>query len=81
MIMTTIVQKKERVQKLNDLQISLLRLFDQKINQTHTLEVRKLLMDYFDRKLQEELNDVVIQKCYREADYRKMLDDDNFATQ
>lgn len=70
-----------RITKLNDLQISLLRLFDQKIDTTHTLEVRQLLMDYFDQKLRVELDQVVAQKGYTEADYRRMLRDDSFATE
>lgn len=67
--------------KLNELQISMLRLFDQKIDKTLTLEVRQLLMDYFDQKLRTELDQVTAQKGYTEADYRRMLQDDSFATQ
>ncbi|CAG5004788.1 hypothetical protein DYBT9275_03448 [Dyadobacter sp. CECT 9275] len=64
--------------RLNDVQISLLRLFDQNISEQETLEVRKLLMDYFDRALQEELKEVSKQKKYSEQDYYKMLSDDKF---
>ena len=66
---------------MNDLQISILRLFDQKIDDALSLEVRQLLMDYFDQKLRAELNHVTAQKGYTEADYRKMLTDDTFATE
>ena len=65
--------------KLNSLQISLLRLFEQKLDQSHTLEVRKILMDYFDQKLQAELEEVTARKGYTEDDYRKMQRDDKYA--
>ena len=73
--------KESELTNLNELQISILRLFDQKIDKTLTLEVRQLLMDYFDQKLQAELDQVTAQKGYTEADYRRMLQDDSFAIQ
>ena len=63
---------------LSDIQISMLRLFDQGISETETLEVRKILMDYFDKALQIELDKVLEQKKYSDEDYHKMLSDDNF---
>ena len=63
---------------LNDIQISILRLFDQGISETETLEVRKIIMDYFDKALQDELDKVLEQKKYSDEDYHKMLSDDNF---
>ena len=79
--MSASVDKTSETTKLNSLQISLLRLFDQKLDTAQTLEVRNLLVAYFDQKLQAELNDVVAHKGYTEADYRQMLRDDTFATQ
>jgi hypothetical protein len=76
--MSTVTQENSGSSKLSDLQISLLRLFDQELNQQQTLEVRMLLMDYFDQKLQAELDDVTARKDYSEADYHRMLRDDNF---
>lgn len=81
MTMTSIQQKGSETTKLNDIQISLLRLFDQKMDETLTLEVRQVLMNYFEQKLQSELDQVTRQKGYTEADYRKMLEDDTFATE
>ena len=81
MTMTSIQQKGSETTKLNDIQISLLRLFDQKMDETLTLEVRQVLMNYFDQKLQAELDQVTRQREYTEADYRKMLEDDTFATE
>ncbi len=79
--MTPTTQEKPSFSKLSDLQISLLRIFEQKLDQEQTLEVRKLLMDYFDRKLQVELEEVSVQKGYTETDYRRMLRDDAYAAE
>ncbi len=76
--MTTATQENPGLSKLTDLQISLLRLFDQELDKQQTLEVRMLLMDYFDQKLQAELDEVAVRKEYTEADYHRMLRDDNF---
>jgi len=64
--------------RLSDIQISMLRLFDQGISETDTLKLRKILMDYFDKELQSELEKVLEKKQYSEDDYHKMLSDDNF---
>lgn len=54
-------QKKEGGQ-LSEIQISLLRLFDQNMSESETLEVRKMLLAYFDKGLQSELNSVLEKK-------------------
>ncbi len=59
--------------KLNGLQISLLRLFSQKLSDEKTLEIRKLMMSYFDEQLKTELEMVVEEKGYTSEDYYKML--------
>jgi hypothetical protein len=59
--------------KLNSLQLSLLRLFGQNINENQTLEIRKILMDYFDKQLKSELETVTKEKGYNESDFQKML--------
>ncbi|MCF2488343.1 hypothetical protein [Dyadobacter sp. CY347] len=64
--------------RLNDMQISILRLFEQGISETDELKVRKMLMDYFDDGLQKELEEVLDKKKYSTQDYHKMLSDDNF---
>jgi len=63
---------------LSDIQISMLRLFDQGISETDTLKLRRILMDYFDKELQSELEKVLEKKQHSEDDYHKMLSDDNF---
>ena len=59
--------------RLSDIQISMLRLFDQGINEDETFELRKILLDYFDKKLQSELDKVLEEKQYSDKDYHKML--------
>jgi hypothetical protein len=59
--------------RLNSLQISLLRLFSQNISDDQTLEIRKLMMNYFDIQLKAELDKVVEEKGYTEDDFRQML--------
>jgi hypothetical protein len=55
------------------LQISLLRLFSQNISDDQTLEIRKLMMNYFDVQLKAELEKVIEEKGYTEDDFRQML--------
>ena len=62
-------------QKLNGLQLSLLRLFGQNISEQQTFEVRQLLMDYFDAQLKTELEIVIKEKGYAENDFRLMLNE------
>lgn len=62
-------------QKLNGLQLSLLRLLGQNISEKQTLEVRQLLMDYFDTQLKTELETVIKEKGYTENDFRLMLNE------
>ncbi|MEA5457775.1 hypothetical protein VB796_01920 [Arcicella sp. LKC2W] len=59
--------------RLNSLQISLLRLFSQNISDDQTLEIRKLMMNYFDVQLKAELETVIEEKGYTEDDFRQML--------
>lgn len=59
--------------RLNNLQISLLRLFSQNISDDQTLEIRKLMMNYFDVQLKAELETVIEEKGYTEDDFRQML--------
>jgi hypothetical protein len=61
--------------KLSSLQISMLRLFSQDISETQTLEIRKLLMDYFDKQLRVEIEKVEIEKGYTKDDYVRMLNE------
>ncbi len=59
--------------RLNGLQISILRLFSQDLEEQQTLEIRKMLLDYFDLQLQKELEVVIEEKGYTTEDYYQML--------
>ncbi len=59
--------------RLNSLQISILRLFSQDLEEQQTLEIRKMLLDYFDLQLQKELEVVIEEKGYTTEDYYQML--------
>ncbi|QDK81441.1 hypothetical protein EXU85_23655 [Spirosoma sp. KCTC 42546] len=72
------VSGNEYTGKLTDLQISLLRLLDQGLDSQQTLEVRRLLLNYFSAQLKDEVSRVVEEKGYTEEDFRRMLVDDNF---
>jgi hypothetical protein len=50
-----------------------LRLFGQNIDETQTLEIKKILMDYFDGQLKSELESVIKEKGYSESDFQRML--------
>lgn len=63
---------------MNDLQISLLRLFDQGMSDAQTYQLRKILMAYFDAELKQELEKVQKEKQYTQEDFDRMLEDDNF---
>lgn len=59
--------------RLSRLQISILRLFSQDLEEQQTLEIRKMLLDYFDLQLQKELEVVIEEKGYTTEDYYQML--------
>ena len=65
-------------QKLSDLQVSIMRLFDQKLSEEETLEIREMLVKYFDQRIKKELDKVLASKNYSTEDYRRMLIDDSF---
>lgn len=64
--------------RLNDLQISVLRLFEQGLSDAQTNELRKILIAYFDAELKKELEKVQSQKQYTQEDFDRMLADDKF---
>jgi len=70
-------QSEKRPHKLNDIQVSLLRLFNRDMPVEETTEVRQLLMAYYDEKLHAELERVTVEKGYVQADYDAMLNQQN----
>ena len=62
--MSTLLDDSQKKLRLNDLQISVLRLFDQNLSDQDTFELRQLLMNYFDKQLKTELDEVFKTKDY-----------------
>ena len=73
-----VASKSSEKGRLNDLQISLLRLFDHGMSDAQTYELRKMLMAYFDSELKKELEEVQKEKQYTQEDFDRMLTDDDF---
>jgi hypothetical protein len=70
--------KSSDIGRLNDLQISVLRLFEQGLSDAQTNDLRKILIAYFDAELKKELEKVQSQKQYTQEDFDRMLADDKF---
>ncbi len=75
--MENIHESEKRPHKLNDIQVSLLRMFNRDMSEQETTEVKRLLMRYYDEKLQAEVTRVEIEKGYTAADYDTMLNSSN----
>lgn len=58
---------------LNSLQISLMRLFDRGLSEEQTLELRRVLVKHYSSLLKQEVDHVVQEKGYTQADFDKML--------
>ncbi|HAK77426.1 MAG TPA: hypothetical protein DCM71_11065 [Runella sp.] len=70
--------QKRQPTKLNTVQISLLRLFEQRLSSQDTLTLRRMMMEYFDQQLKAELDTVLAQKQYSTEDFERMLNNDSF---
>lgn len=58
---------------LSDIQIMLLKLFSRPSSAQDMDAIRKLLLDYYNKSLQAELDDVIEKKNITRADYDKVL--------
>ncbi|MDB5151041.1 MAG: hypothetical protein JWQ57_5061 [Mucilaginibacter sp.] len=58
---------------LNPIQVSLLRLFSRPMSEKETLELKKLLTDYYADKLEGEVGKIVSEKGYTKKDFDDML--------
>ena len=75
--MESLHTSQKRPHKLNDVQVSLLRMFSRDMTEQEITEVKRLLMSYYDEKLQVEIERVETEKGYISADYDAMLNGDN----
>lgn len=57
---------------LNEVQLSLLRIFNREMTYEESVEIRDLLVDHYSRKLKEEVNRVVEAKGITSKDYQKL---------
>ena len=58
---------------LNDIQLMLLKLFSRSSSSKDMEAIRHLLLDYYNKSLQAELDTVIEQKNITRADYDKVL--------
>jgi len=58
---------------LNDIQLMLLKLFSRPTTPKDMDAIRKLLLDYYNKALQAELDNVIEEKSITRADYDKVL--------
>jgi len=61
---------------LNDVQLMLLRLFSRPMSKSDTEAIRKMLLDYYDSLLQQEVDKVIEEKGIQREDYERLLNQD-----
>ena len=59
---------------LNDIQLTLLKLFSRNMSKTEELEIKEMLLSYYDKLLQSEVQNVILQKGYTQADLDNKLE-------
>lgn len=57
---------------MNTTQMMLLRLFSRPMTEESTEAIRKLLMDYYDKMIQEEVEKAIAEKGITNADFEAM---------
>lgn len=62
---------------LNPLQVSLLRLFNRPMKDEEVLTLKRILVKHYSSQLKNELERVVEEKGYTQADFDKMLNEDS----
>ena len=62
------------ITKLNDVQLMLLKMFNRPLSEQHIIDIRKLLLDYYDKMIFEEVDRVVLEKGITDKDYEEFLD-------
>lgn len=62
---------------LNEIQLSLLRLFSRPMSEKETKDLKKLLVDYYSVQLEKEVSKVVAEKGYSQQDFDNMLNSES----
>lgn len=61
------------INNLNDVQLTLLRLFSHKMSQLEQDEIKDILLSYYDNALQKEVQKVIKEKGYTKKDFDVIL--------
>jgi hypothetical protein len=64
------VDKKNR--GLNDVQLSLLRMFNREMSYEESVEIRNLLTNHYSQKLKSEVDQVIFQKKISKKDFDQL---------
>ncbi|RQP15088.1 MAG: hypothetical protein EAS52_16185 [Parapedobacter sp.] len=62
----------KQIKGLNDVQLSLLRMFNRKMSYEESVELRDLLTQHYSQKLKDEVDRVVAQKKITDKDYDRL---------
>ena len=62
----------KQIKGLNDVQVSLLRMFNRKMSYEESVELRDLLTQHYSQKLKDEVDRVVVEKKITNKDYNKL---------
>lgn len=61
---------------LNDVQLMLLRLFSHPMSKSDTEAIRKMLLNYYETLLQQEVDKVIEEKGIQREDFERLLNQD-----
>lgn len=59
--------------RLNDVQVGLLRMFDRPMSNEETLEIKRLLTQHYAQKAREAATRIARERGYTQADYDAVL--------
>jgi len=62
-----------KARPLNDAQLMVLQVVNEQYNEQDLEDLRKLLLDFNNRKMQQHLDETAAQKGYGKVDFEKML--------
>lgn len=62
----------KNIKGLNEVQVSLLRMFNRNMSYEETVEIRDLLTKHYSQKLKDEVDSVVDKKKITNRDYDKL---------
>jgi hypothetical protein len=63
--------------ELNAVQVSLLRLFNRPMSESETLDLKRIMVNYYGEQLEDEVTKVIKEKGYSQKDFDDMLNADS----